>query len=725
MCGGGGRCVSLPGFHCRDNTDCSIYAPICQPGRSGYCTNFSKQARGTAGNPPLEGNQGCNTNLVLNSSANLCQQISIGASCTIDAECNQGVCNTSSKTCQYATTRCSTDTTLNPQQCSPPYQCDSVSLACTIQGTTPGADGTPCNSTADCTKGSTCISGPPGAGYSGVCRSGHLTWLMLGSEDADCMTPLTGIGTDYCRYDIKNFMVCSSLADCQFPYSFCDAALSLCRTSSIDPITPAAFSYTPVGVNASAPLIVNGAFYTATYPLDQPAVDNATGGKLMTPYIGFLTSGQFQDQPGFHGRQLVTFSRYTSFCVVSIASDAEATSPSRTPYYNAIFQDPNPVLVMASIIPIGSTGNSQMWISFYSQSYSIPGLISSMNNPLGGVNFSSSDARIWNPAAISLFSPGLKTLPAFVSNPIVTPWIGVTPAGMQANNQSMMTHVLFYAHGTYWLGFFATYLAPNAGATASALLIPSLSAIQPLTPQQLIITSWDAISTQIAGTDTIQTTVLLYGISLLRGGNYDLYTVEIFFNTRDNFLFPAVTVGDTQHVPIGLATLPDQLVTPATHCRFTRASQQAVEPMLILTVFSESVSGITVTPYAVRSQGANYDLAGSNLGCSASYSLAGVASIIYVTPVTGAYNYGSFVIWCTTAETRSAFIIIQVNASCNPNLSANPFYFAPLFSAVYWRRIAADTDNYFLYPIGGASLPYFLATDTELRFDGVPLLPAA
>lgn len=722
------RCKSLPGSRCVINSDCSILAPICQP-HDRYCTNFSAQAKGTSGNPP-NGLQ-CNTGLILNVAVNLCQQNSIGAQCTIDAQCNVGVCDTQSKSCQYATARCTLDANLNPHQCAAPFQCDSGTLSCTVPGTTPGSDGSPCNSNADCSKGATCISGPPGSGFSGVCRTGDTTWLMSpidSSAASSCISPLVG-GTSWCRYDTDEFMYCETPLQCQYPYARCNTdQIYLCVPESDDPIKPTDFSYSPVGFG---PQPLKGAFYTPSFPQIPAVEDNSTGGKLLTPYTGFLApNAQFADQPGFKGGQLVTFTRLTSFAVVSMAVANDPPVQPQIPYYTAVFEDPNPILVMATILEISaSPGRSGLFFSFYSQNFSIPNFPRSMYIPVGDVSFPTADAQLWNPSSVVRVDPNLVA-PHFVPNPIVTPWVGVTTPGNVPSPQVSMTHCLLYAGGYYRIGFFLAHMGfRSSGYPAVSMHIPSIrdasNNVIPLSPDIFIITSWDAITTWNLSEPTIHTTVLLYGLQVGQP-NPSLMALQIQF-TIGQFtkLVPTITTGSIDGitmVPAFSVSLPGTLISPATHCRLSRTLQQSAEPLLLLTCFYEVATGLQYTTFAINSADDNFLF---DNGCSGDFLMKGVSSLFYVTPITGAYNYGCFVIWCATSHTRSAFLIVQVNASCSLLTPSQHFTNMPVFSAVYWRRLTGDLpDTYYLYPVGGASLPYFLATDDQLTFDGIPILPS-
>lgn len=713
------RCKALPGSSCSSDSQCSIYAPLCQP-QGRYCTNIPSQDRGTAGNPPRTGRGApCDASLILNDVVNLCQQMSIGASCTLDAECNQGLCDRDTKTCRYATTHCNTDTNLNPTQCAPPYECNAQSLACTIAGATPGGDGTPCTSNADCAPGNTCILPPAGSGAPGVCHSGLATWLLLLGEvpgEDRCMPPLLGGDTGWCRYDIDTFMQCSTSLQCQYPYSVC-LGDGLCHANTADPIDPTKFPYYPLAVNAPS-VGVTGAFYTASFPLPQPPAENPTGGKLIDQYLDFIGIGQqFQNLPLYMGREIVTFSRYTSFIIASMAaasSDPNFPHPPQIPYHTAIFSDPDPVIVTASIIPnLKDPSRASLYFSIYSPASQLTLQQVGVDGTFGYV-----DSRIWNPWAVSQANSQVS-VPAFISNPIITPWIDITVGAFAPPPQSLMIHSLIYADGHYLLGFYAYLRSNQAPVTASALLIPTLNGI-PVTPDDLLITSWDAITTWYQRALPINTTVVMYGLAR-SSQQYVMGVVQIgFISDINGVLSPQVTSGAINYIPMFLNPVPLNMQTPVTQCRLSRAAQ-VVEPLLTLSFFFIVPTGLQVSTFVVNSTDGSFNL--DNFPCTGSQILKNVASLLAVTPVTGAYNYGAFVVWCTTAQTRSAFLVVQVNALCfSPSSKSIP---GLLYSAVYWRRLTGDPpDNYWLYPVGGASLPYFLAMAAPLTFDGDPhLLP--
>lgn len=700
---GSGYCKSLPGSSCINNSQCSHYAPICAT----YCTNDASQPRGTSGNPPRTGSGApCDAGLIVNSVVNLCQQLSIGAPCNMDAQCNQGLCDQGSKTCQYATSHCTTDTSLNPMQCAPTYECNAQSLVCTLQGSTPGGDGAPCTSNADCAIGSTCILPPGGAGQ-GVCHSGLATWLLLLGElpgEDRCMAPLSE-GTGWCRYDVKDFMRCTNSLQCAYPYAQCIGS-NVCDFSPgvTDPIQPAKFPYFPVGFNAPS-TGVTGAFYTASFPLPQPPAENPTGGKLIDQYLGFTPVGQ--QLPTFMNRSIFSFSSLTSYTITSLAPVADPPHPPQIPYYTAIFEDPNPAMVDVSIIPLDAV-TAELWFTIRSADFVL--------DPAKIGELSSVDARVWNPWAVAQADSTVSTV-HFISNPIITPWIDITQGPFAPPPQSFMIHTLVYSDGHYVLGFLARLASQSSPIFPSALLTPTING-NPLTPNDLLVTSWDAITTWVQRALPINTTVIMYGYSRSSGAYFMGVAQIAFISTSNGLLTPQVTTGPNE-IPIFFKPVPINMATFTTQCHLTRAVAQTVEPLLTLAIFFIVPEGLQVSMFVVNSTDGQIDL--SSTKCAKAQTLKDVSSLLAVTPVTGAYNWGSFVVWCSTAQTRRAFLVVQTNAQCPLVGGTNQMDAGLIYSAVYWRRLTGDPpDDYWLYPIGGASLPYFLATTTPLTFDGVP-----
>lgn len=727
-----GTCVSLPGYPCNISTDCSTaYGPICQP-NDHYCTNLPSQARGTSGNPPLtSGSVLCNEGLVLNTEVNLCQNTAIGSGCNINAQCGVGICDRSSRTCQFATSSCSTDAAMNAHQCAPGLECDPVHLVCAIPGSVPGGDGSPCNSSADCAKGNTCITGPAGSGWNGICRSGTLTWLVdataaqsvgLGIETtpaaANCMGPLTGVGTSWCRYDIDSFMYCTTEADCQYPYSVCGGQ-NLCILSGTDPIRIIDFDYLAIGLNAGATTNVNGAFYAASYPTIPPSTDNYTGGKLIDRYNGFLSPpAQFTT---VFGGPFMSFSLNTAFCVASLAFDV-SSGAAPLPYYTAIYEDPTPILVAAEIMPT-SQGSAQsgLFFTYYRQNYSLP-VLHTMPNHLGvEVNFSNVGGMMWNPAAVTNFS---NINVAFVSNPIVSPWMDI------GQPQTTMTHALLIGDQRYTLGLALIRFGAGdqfiATKTFNNFTLPSTEIFSPGTKTSssgFIVTSWDAISTRPFLGSTWNVIALFYGLNKT-SGNYELLLLQLTLKVVGGNEFQR-DPDSTDPIQLIQVQMPLELITSTQHPRLSRAHNQSQEPILIISFFSiipdVSSNALRITMFNIASidpQGKNFQLdLTTHFPCSGVWTpIDGIEDIEYVSSVTGGNNYGGFVIQCKTQYTEQTFVIVQVNAFC---LNGN-FYTGVVSSAIYWRKLKGETIPYTLYPIGGGSVPYFLATDKPLTFDGIP-----
>lgn len=737
------RCLSLPGSRCSRNSDCSSrYGKFCQP-RDHYCTNDASKGRGAAGNPPTA-RRTCDAGLELNTTVNLCQRLSIGPACTFNAECGVGVCDAVTKTCQYSTRFCTMDTAMNAHQCAPQFDCDPASLTCTTPGGAAGGDGAPCDSSSDCAPGNNCVKGPPTSGWIGVCRGGSLFWLSMVVEPQTpglsttptCIAPLTADGTNWCRYDIASFMKCSSDLECQYPYPNCPTSVtSICQMSpgGIDPIVAAGFSHTNLGINSST-ASSRGAFYTADYP-GTPSVEDTTGGRLIDPYHGFIAEDQqFENVAGLDPRGLVfSFSLITSFCVASLAVPLLRRPLTRdvepvTPYYTALYDDPSPVLVSAALVPTNNAGRCIARISFYRQGYPIPGINNfiSVLIQIGDQDFPAATTFIWNPHLVSQHSSSLQPV-SFIPNPIVSPWIDITTGGGAHPPQETVTHMMFVTDDSYVFGVLYTALGSD-GYTASALTVPAYGTASnpPVGPSTFVIVAWDAISTRIDG-GIISTVILVYGQSQ-PSGIFEMRALSAHYTIAGGALNiqNAVAAGSNK-VLLNATYIPGSLTTfQTTQCRLSRANQQTVELLLILTIFSINSSGVLqLSMFAIDSQNPTFVLNGV-VQCSGIYTQPGVTRLYYVTPVTGASNYGGFVVWCSTERTEQAFIVIQVNGICSPTPAGGgspSFWGLPLHSAVYWRKLASETIPYSLYPIGGGATPFFLATDTALRFDGTPTIP--
>ncbi len=431
--------------------------------------------------------------------------------------------------------------------------------------------------------------------------------------------------------------------------------------------------------------------------------------------------GQFPNQPGFNGIPLVSFSRWTSFTVASLGFGV-------LPYHTVIFEDERPLIVMASLVTTDPQHPDQasLTFSFFNQVMTIPNF-ESMNILISNEKFLFTDIWIWNPAIISLTAPGLERVP-FIQNPIVSPWIVAQPPG-SSTFQSCVTHALVSISGSYRIGILFNRIGPGAdGYVASELehfSFPRLpnGTLPDLTIAEFLVTSWDAITVWPNGSNGMHTTILLYGLNH-QSGTYVLYAYQAIFVLSGRALVQDVNPGEDPKilVPI-LVDLPFNLVTRNTHCRLSRALLQPVEPLLIMTFFAEVAEGLLVNAMSIQSFGDNFSV--NTNQCAASTTLGGVSSLKFVTSVTGGYNYGSFVIWCTTAQTRSAFLTVQVNGACVAAGPSKSFISAIIYSAIYWRRLTSEDptlDKYQLYPVGGGSLPFLLATDIPLEFNGEPAL---
>lgn len=679
----GEKCVSEPGFPCSNNEQCSSYAPLCHPTEH-YCTNFPKNPRGTAGNPPPPDKDGkCEGQLVLNSAVNLCQQVSIGAVCSKDVECNLGLCN--GTTCQYASVCTAGNDILNPHQCSPGLECSPTVNLCEVPGIPAGADGAPCSSTADCKIGNTCILGPPGSTWQGICKSGQLSWLTLFSDPKQqCISPLMG-GGGWCRYDIPSFMQCNVRANCQAPYSQCSSDnYCIPAAGQVDPIEASGFHYIDIGYNLASPSSpISGSFYIPSFPSNEQ--DDITGGKLLTQYFGFLSSSsQFPDV--FGGKPIMSFSAVTSFTVASFSRNTSAD------YHTAIEDDRNNAVLVNL-----EKRNNIINLNVYRESlYQLNAQISF------GVNLQS---RLWTPATVVTESPVNNDV-FFIQNPISSLRIDFLRPLLPGDLFGMHYGLWIKPTGTGYQDYFLTLFYMKLGSVG-----PFRSKILDLdvSTKDLIILSWDAISTLFTTTNRINMVIFFFGLDRITG-KYQLFKFTAIFDTFFNLLSR-----DTrpQVVPI-----QDKFsATDKTHVRISRANQD-IEPLLVATFFITSPEGLTVSSFLFPSDGSGLDFSG-DFTCSYTQVFSGVTGLSFVTSVTGSSAIGNcFAVKCTMPHVDNAFLVIQVNLACRNKILTGGY----IYSAIYWRHLNGENTNYVLYPIGGSGLPFFLATPTPLTFDGFPPL---
>ena len=740
---GGGFCASLPGYKCRTNTNCSSrYAPWCTSDGH-YCTNNVSKPRGAPGNPPVIGQIPCDRGLVLNTDVNLCQWPSIGAHCAIDAECGLGLCDQRSQTCQYGTSRCSTDTSMNAHQCSPQSECDAVSLSCVIPGVTPGGDGSPCTTTDDCAAGINCVLGPPGSGWTGVCRSGKLGFLAmvyasssslsstsvnsgtLNISSNKCVTPLVNDGTGWCRYDIQNFMICSSIAECQYPYGDCQSNVCVSTSGEVDPIIAAGFRYTNIAFNFENAAI-SGSFYLARYPRNPIDPTNPSGGKMIEQYTDFLPLGQFEDAQFIapHG-PIISFSTFTTFCVAAINlldGPSQGGDKPVIPYYTAIQDDRAPSIVASTMTVLPDVSKSKIFVTYFNKSHPLSflpnnGVLLSFGSP----EFLTQSSYIWNPAAIadSIFIPGLDPVP-MISNPIVSSWVNIISVGV-APTEAVVVHTLFVDGNRYAIDVMWTRMS-NPALIAGNTIWPTDPDVQSkrITTTDFIVLSWDALTTQVNSEQIIYTTVILFGIDTTTYATSLRYLCTFFRVDGSRLVITNSIPANSNYLPLNFGSISATLTTQNTFCRLSR-SLQTTEPLMIVSIFSMSADGLLVSMFSQDARNPTFKLEGSSVRCAKSITLGGIIGLTYVTPVTGPSNYGGFIVQCKTAKVDQAFCIVQVNGTCQstlpPTLSASLVY-----SMVYWRFLNSELTPYTLYPIGGASLPFFLATGIPLDFRGRPII---
>lgn len=741
-----GICVSLPGYACRQNSDCSHYAPYCQVPQealgAAVCLNLPSAKLGTAGNPPTaKGN--CDSGLELNTRVNLCQNPTIGAHCVIDAACGLGLCSKTTSTCQYSTHFCSLDVAMNASQCTPGLVCDPDSLRCTIPGSTPGSDGNPCQDNGDCVPGSTCIKGPAGSSWTGICESGGLSWLTQltssieeASKSSNCMRPLAADRTtSWCRYDIGSsvFMSCDDdPLECQYPYTECSTATKICviPSGNVDPIVTEGFVFIDMGISdpGSGNPNASGNFYRASYPgdllpqFDGGGVDDV-GGRLTTPYYGFLAKGeQFKNAPGLYNRGLViSFSAITSFCITPVSS--VGLPP---PYYTVIAQEPTPIIISVSIIPNSDPQFANLYLTYYRENFTfnppLP-LNGFLMDVTPGLNMTTNTTFLWNPSQVSFYNTGssatLVSSVPFIANPIVT--VGADAIARGESYKPYLTdfhHVLLISNGNYYLNVSAQY-AYNLFPYFNLITLTYDGLTAKLNPRVFLITGWDAITLYFTNQSKISTVAVFYGLDVNTGEFQCRYMQLSQYNQGQH----------TDVVETFAATTPAPFTANQNiFYRLSRAGQSD-EPLLLLTVFSISAEGLVLSTFSINSLLANPTTFNFNLDavnpCSSTYVQNGVSVLKYVSPVSGMLTRGAFTVWCSTSNCQDAYLVMKTDAICvnySGSQSLSRFWSSPVHSAVYW--CGQNSQPYTLYPVGGADTPYFLATDRVLTFDGTPNLAA-
>lgn len=772
-----GACKSMPGVQCGDNNECSHYAPYCDP-VGHYCTGDPSKPRGSAGNPPtIDGI--CSAGLILNQGAGICQYQVVGQPCVTDGACGQGLCINS--TCQRSSTDCTGDTIMNPAQCASGLTCDPTSYQCTVPGVSPGSDGTPCQSTLDCVAGICAMNGPgsaPNTWLGGICRSGSLGFFENfvtsppGTVQA-CIGPLLGgVGsstvpgsTSWCRYDITSFMQCSTDDDCQYPYSTCSSQYGFCVAEPpvTDPIDPTQFTYNPIGVNAtsSANIPVIGSFYHATAPHYEAATPlNITGGKLISHYTGFLPEGkQFVEYTGDRG-VIISISAKTSFCVTSLAMNTTSQSCQDVVKYATQFpltyttilnEDPNALIAAIGLVPIVGDNVTPVFV-FFRYGYSIPCYYQFAGNMrTGEQGFPSANSFLWNPSRVAYYTqaPRIKPEVNFITNPIVTPYVDgnvyLSPSamlhGLIESKYTTAGSVPFYAtafhlvtpYGTEGSGnSFPNYGTSSGIVTFPVALDPATGTYSPLSPTNFLVTSWDAFSMgpvdpSVSGGYQYTTMVILYGLNTTTG-NYEYYWIQNKFNLAivgvwDMVIQLTNSVNNAYNVAAIRQIIAFDKATPKTHIRITRLFQFQGEPQLVAVLFYMTINGLAVAMYAFdnTNPALNFDVANV---CSAVSFFEGIKDIKYVTSVTGGRNYGGFVLWGSTSSCSDMFAVFSASPYCQNTIVPYTFTEGIAQTAVYWRRLNSEaaSQNYWLYPVGGSSMPTFLATDKPLTFDGIPVL---
>lgn len=700
-------CLSLPGFKCRTSDDCSAYAPNCHPSDK-YCTNFSSHPRGTPGNPSRDKTcPGSNTNipLILNSSIDICQHSSLGEKCTIDAECNQGLCIDSQ--CNYGS-QCTLDTVLNPQQCAPGLECDPTTLNCSINGVPSGGDGTPCKSSADCI-GGVCVSGSGIPGFSGICRTGTQSWLVNFTDSsktgATCIYPLVHDGTSWCRYDITNLMQCSTENDCQYPYEVCTSGECVAGTGP-PVIDPTKFNYPHLAYNLSGPL--DGDFWKAAFPSSPPNPLNITGAKLIIPYDQFLPHGQSFSNT-------ISFSKYTSFSVSSLGFIFDNTETS-------LIDDNVNTVICTSYITNTVTETNKLFpfLGIFRSGYMI--------NPYGqsalpcGGGYNNATTQLWTPALANSLQTNIVV--SMIPNPIIK-----TTTVYYKNEYSYnFASILFVSDRNYIIG--CNLFSVNDPTTqyyyyyGDILLYQDLTTgLTPLNMNNFVITSWDFILLETSASVFI-INFIFYGIDKINGGFICSSASVQMLPKNESFGINALIVLNSNtndnKILISQVTLPNETMTQTTQVRFSYL--QPFKNPLLFSIFWISDGGkLRIDSFVFDNNSFPTTFDGVQK-CYANKVFDNVNELRYVTPVSSGGVLGTFIVWFSSPICHDAFAVIQLNGICTIG-PISSLSFAPMWSAVYYCMSQQEYTagaHYFMYPLGGGALPYFLTTKDKIDFAGNP-----
>lgn len=771
-----GICKTLPGYACTLDIQCSSFAPTCHP-TDGYCTKYVDKARGTLGNP-VKSDGTCDPPNIVNVDARLCQGI-IGATCLHDEDCNQGLC--SPNTCTY-TLLCGGDQTVNPNQCPPGLTCNSTLGRCQIGNIPPGAPGSACRVDAECIgTGSKCIPLQNGAAY-GICSSGTLSFLQMsfasptGGDEHVCYPPLSFDNSGFCKYIVEQHMFCSSISQCQYPYTSCSDH-TVCRLPSptADPLINMQPVYLDVyftSGNVGNPAVLVRAEFAETKGTINSNVPSSlpggqidyTGGRLIKPYRVFSSSDTLPDHP------LMSFSRTTSFSVATLI-------PPILVENTVLEDDPQPVLCEISMILYSDLVPPTRLPEFH---LFRPGDIQ-FNFQGWGINDSTHndippDSVPWNHQLANTLGGGGQEC-SWIQNPIAHHF--------NFNAKYIASHALgavdTNASSSYFVSW-NTYVTLNDNTIRRD--VRYTQKIPPglyvrlyrhdidayMTPANFSILDWDAY-TVITSTPANRSGTIFQDVT---SDHHTCAVIHFLFFGFDRFslqpthpgnvfsiFYMVVVVGMIGHDGIR-RTFFNSLATDRLACYVYPVSTdqlswnqtssirvsiiknfQSTSPLLTFCAFApQSSSGtgtqvflcsldtfVNISPDSRTPNIPSFQPASSNsiLLCQnfASSSLnaliiTGIAKVKFVSSLTSSDGHGCLVMWGskTTGASGDIMIIVKLSTSC----INNNYITALELSSIYWVQYddPANPPQYYLYPIGGSTLPVFVKSNTPIDFTGIP-----
>lgn len=749
----GSFCKTLPGNKCTTNLECSSYAPTCHP-TGKYCTNYTDKDRGTQGNP-LTAAGLCDPPSLGNINAKLCQGL-IGTSCIKNGDCYNGLCF--SGTCSYVR-NCGGDEVLNAHQCPPGQECNDKFHVCGAPGIDPGAPGSPCTVDSECTNGK-CI--PVSGG--GVCSSGLLTFAQLlvvtttGAET--CYPVLKSEGNQFCGYPSVDLMQCNSDLDCQFPYSTCSG--NKCALSGSDPINGLGQSYDNIASIVGSAWIP-GTFLKVELANTGAAAQNYTGGKLILPYIDFCP-GCVDLNP--LGGFVFSFSAYSSMTVTTFR---RLTSTLTT----IVYDDPNPILAATFLLKV-SSGKFQVFTRLFQHGISVVPNLFCYNAAEGSTENQEYDLttemQLWNHSLANDQNVGISY---WIQNPIInSDRLVPVPNPVMLGTFSIYSHTLITTTATtpspgpssprgYMIAVGQIFpdsttdtlnlIFPVIQAYCGRIIFPHLDNTTPLSTDNFVILSWDAytfnhLSPDNSGTIFPQNNLfyfccnyLIFGYNKLTFQHELLYLNAVFRYTIANVLFDhQCRITLVNFIPgsntnsgclVNKIEIPPEWRQSTTCFRMFR-NTQLVQPFISFVAIVRNgidtngvpITSLQMTSIDVTKIGALPVFSSRNQGipyCSLYdvNKILGLTKIRFVSSITADADYGCFVVWGETADFEQVYVIFKTTALCN----VQQYFASSLETAIYWVIRNGTPTTYYLYSIGGGSIPYFIRTSDAIDFRGQPL----